>query len=536
MRPIATTTSDFARLRSDGCIYVDKTAYLHRLVSDVGTNFCFLARPRRFGKSLMITALKELFRGRRELFNGLAIAKTDWKWEKWPVIHFEFADVETSSLALFESTFAASVKGRLANAGFSYDSSQTPGVNFGNAIDALSAANGGKGAVILIDEYDAPVSHTLSDVAFAEAVRQRLSDFYAQMKTRTGAIRFLMMTGVSKFTKMSVFSALNNIVDISQRREYALMLGYTEDELTANFEDHLREHAAVMNKSYDDYRAEMKRWYNGFRFSPDDETTVYNPISVALTLSAKQRSFRATWSSTGRASTLMNVLKRGDMLAIDPDATHGVTEKAFDVTNLTDLKPIGMLYQTGYLTIKDYDCDTEIYTLGVPDEEVRRDLCLLMTGVAADKDVEWAAELGGCLFLREWDKFFAGLKALYARMAYGSTETSVHENSYGRCLAFLLAGSGVRFRMEDVQANGRADIVASHALGTFIFELKVDEPVDTAFAQIREKNYAEPYRADGRPIWFIGLSFDSKTRNLVDAAAVECVAANKDVDKQGESD
>ena len=519
MKPIATSTSDFADLIKHGGIYVDKTAYFHRLVSNEMNRLLFLARPRRFGKSLMITAMKEIFSGRRELFDGLAISKTDWKWEKWPVIHFEFADVDTTSIESFDETFAPNVKRRLEEAGFSYDDTLPPSTNFGAAIDSLSKANGGNGVVVLIDEYDAPVSHALDDLAKAEAIRSRMGAFFSMMKTRTGAIRFLMMTGVSKFTKMSVFSCLNNIVDISMDEEYATMLGYTEEELEENFEEHLREHAVKMGKSYEDYRAEMKRWYNGFRFSVDCETTVYNPISIALTLAKKRKEFSATWSSTGRPSSLMNCLKRWDMLAIDPERTKQVSERAFDVTNLADLKPIGMLFQTGYLTIKDFSAG--LYTLGVPDDEVRQDLNLLMTSVAAEKDVSWAADLGVRLRCCEWNDFFLGLKSLYAAMAYGSTEATVHENSYARCLSFLLAGSGFRFTMEDVQANGRADIVASHVNGVFIFELKVGEPVDRAFRQIREKNYAAPYLASGLPIHLIGLSFDPETRQLVDAAAEE---------------
>ena len=521
MRPIATTTGDFADLRKRGCIYVDKTAYFHRLISDVGTNMLFLARPRRFGKSLMITALKAIFQGRRELFNGLAIEPL-WDWSKtWPVIHFEFADVDSTSEESFERELAVHVKRRLAEVGYVYDDALSAQANFGAAIDTLSAANGGDGVVVLVDEYDAPVSHALKDPKLAERIRDRLSVLYSMMKTRTGAIRFLMMTGVSKFTKMSVFSTLNNIVDISMREEYATMLGYTEEELEANFEDHLRAHASKMGKSYEDYRAEMKRWYNGFRFSPDDVTTVYNPISVALTLDAKQPSFRATWSSTGRASTLMNCLKRWDMLTIDPENVVEVDDSAFDVTDLAALKPIGMLFQTGYLTIRDYDPDSEFYTLGVPDEEVRRDLNMLMTAVAADEDTAWAAQLGAKLKARKWEDFFVGLKSLYAAMAYGPKESRVHENSYGRCLAFLLASCGFRFTMEDVQASGRADVVAHHAVGTYIFELKVDEPIDRAFAQIRSKGYATPYLASGKPIWLVGLSFDSATRQLADCAAEE---------------
>ncbi len=521
MKPIATDTNDFPRLRRENCIYVDKTEYVHRLVSQPGSRLFFMSRPRRFGKSLTLSVLKALFSGRRELFDGLFIAeKTDWNWnETYPIIHFEFNDVTTTSLEEYARALENHVKMRLQDAGYVCDEKLSAAENFGCAIKSLSAKNDGKGVVILIDEYDAPVGHSLGDIDMAEKIRDRMSALYSRMKNRTGDIRFLLMTGISKFTRLSVFSALSNLVDVTQRSEYATMFGYTEEELTANFEEHLREHAKIMGKTYEDYRAEMKRWYNGFRFSPDVETTVYNPISIALTLRAKSPSgFKATWATTGRPSMLMNYLKREDMLRIDPEATQKVREAAFDVAELRDLQPIAMLYQSGYLTIKDYQSGR--YVLGVPDEEVRQDLCMLMTGVAANRSMAWASRLGDHLLEAEWDDFFEGLQSLYAAMVYGSTERRVHENSYGRCLSFLLASCGFDFKMEDVQSNGRADVVAKHPAMVCIFELKVDEPVDKAFAQIREKKYAEPYLADGRPIWLIGLSFDSKTRHLVDFAAV----------------
>ena len=520
MRPIATDTHDFPSIRKDGKIYVDKTEFVHRMVSDANTRLYFISRPRRFGKSLTLSVLKALFAGRRELFDGLYLGRADWKWEKYPVIHFEFNDVDASSVEEFEKSFAEHVRERLEAAGYAYDGTKTVAFNFGNAIESLSAANGGKGVVILIDEYDAPVGHCLDDVAKAEAVRDRLSAVYSQMKNRTGDIRFLLMAGVSKFTRLSVFSALNNIVDVSQNDEYATMFGYTEDELSANFDEHLREHAKIMGRSYEDYRAEMKRWYNGFRFAKNDKTTVYNPISVALTLFRKEPGgFSATWATTGRPSMLMNYLKREDMLKIDPEKVRGVSEAEFDVAELRNLRPVPMLFQSGYLTVKDYAPLTRSYTLGVPDEEVREDLCTLMTGVAANKDMQWAASLGQKLLNAMWDDFFDGLQSLYAAMAYGSTERRVHEDSYGRCLAFLLASQGFDFTMENVLSNGRVDVVAKHPAEVCVFELKVDEPVDKAFAQIRGKGYAEPFRGGSRPVWLIGLSFDSKTRRLVDFAA-----------------
>ena len=525
MRPIATDTHDFPSIRIDGKIYVDKTMFMHRLVSDPNSRLFFVSRPRRFGKSLTISALKALFQGRRELFDGLAIDKTDWKWEKYPVIHFEFNDLSVTSIGEFEQTLANHVNRKLAEAGFSCDKDALPSENFGNAIEALSAANGGKGVVILVDEYDAPVGHCLDNLGKAEAVRDRLSAVYSQMKNRTGSIRFLLMTGVSKFTRLSVFSALSNIVDVSQRDEYATMFGYTEVELSSNFEEHLREHAARMGKSYEDYRAEMKRWYNGFRFAKANATTVYNPISVALTLDAKEPGgFTATWATTGRPSMLMNYLKREDMLSVNPDRMEDIDAAEFDVADLHHLTPVAMLLQSGYLTVKDYVPLTESYTLGVPDEEVRRDLCSLMAGVAANRTDAWAAALGKKLLNGKWESVFDGLKSLYAAMAYGPTEGRVHENAYGRCLSFLLASQGFDFTMENVQSNGRADVVARHPAEVCIFELKVDEPVDRAFAQIREKGYAEPFRADTRPVWLVGLSFDSKTRHLVDCAAEQAFA------------
>ena len=519
MRPIATDTNDFPKLRERGCIYVDKTAFVHRMVSDANTRLFFISRPRRFGKSLTLSVLKALFTGRRELFEGLYIDKTDWKWEKYPVIHFEFNDITTTSVADFEASFAIHVRERLENAGYSYDASMPPPENFGRAIEKLSAANGGKGVVILIDEYDAPVGHALGNVDMAEAIRDRMSALYSRMKNRTGDIRFLLMTGISKFTRLSVFSALSNLVDVTQRKEYATMFGYTEQELSDNFEEHLRAHAEILGMPYAEYRAEMKKWYNGFRFSTEDATTVYNPVSVALTLDAKESGFKATWATTGRPSMLMNYLKREDILSIDYEKMEGVPAAAFDVADLRNLTATALLQQAGYLTVKDYDSESEDFTLGVPDEEVRRDLATLVAGVAAGETDVWAANLGKTLLHANWPKFFVGLKSLYAHMPYGSTEETSHEAAYQRILCTLLASQGFEYRAEDVQSNGRADIVADHKKGIYIFELKVDETVDKAFAQIRKKGYAEPYLADGRPIWLVGLSFDSKTRRLVDCAA-----------------
>ena len=246
---------------------------------------------------------------------------------------------------------------------------------------------------------------------------------------------------------------------------------------------------------------------------------MYNPVSVALTLVRKEPVFGASWSQTGRASSLMNVIRREGLLKLDYENLEGVNETAFDVSDLARINPVGLLFQTGYLTIRDYSPQFGDYTLGVPDEEVRRDLTTLLAGVAANRDMDWAKNMGSQLLRGRFEPFFDGLRALYAGMAYGSLEERAHESSYGRCLSFLLAAHGLRFRMEDVQADGRADVVAEHPCGIFIFELKVDESAAAALAQVRSKGYDAPYRGKGLPIYLIGLNFDSKTRHLADAAA-----------------
>ena len=516
MKPIATDISDFEALRKTGKVYVDKTAYLHRLITDPSRIFFFCARPRRFGKSLSVTTLKSIFLGHREFFDGLAIAKTDYDWKPHAVVHFNWGGVEVSDLATFEETFVKAVRRSLTEAGWTYDETLRPSDNLRDAIDFFYRRDG-VGPAILIDEYDDPVAKALADVDLAEKIRTRLSAIYAQFKDNSGKIRFLYITGVSKFTKLSVFSALSSLNDISFETDYAALYGYTEEELSANFEGHLHAKAERMGLSYEAFRAELKRWFNGYRFARYDATTVYNPVSIALTLSSADPAFTATWTSTGRASTLMNYIRREGALSIDPDRETFAGEADFDVADLAHIQPVGLLYQTGYLTIADYSYG--LYTLRVPDEEVRQDLAALIAGAYAGRDAQWSASLGIQLRAGRFAAFFDGLKALYAKLPYGPHEGFERKNefSYTRPLCMLLAAQGFQYDIEAAQTVGRSDLVATHPCGVYVFELKVDATAADALAQIRAKGYAEPYRARGLPIWAVGLAFDSKTRRLIDA-------------------
>ena len=517
MKPLATNIADFETLRKEGLLYVDKTAHLHRLITKPGSTFFFCARPRRFGKSLSVTTLKSIFLGHREFFDGLAIAKTGYDWKPHAVIHFNWGGVEVSDIETFERTLAIAVGDALRAAGYPYDPAIPPSSNLARAIDFFYKKDG-VGAAILIDEYDDPVAKALADVDLAERIRTRLSAIYAQFKDNSGKIRFLYITGVSKFTKLSVFSTLSSLNDISFEADYAALYGYTEEELSANFEGHMRAKAERMGLTYEAFRAELKRWFNGYRFADENPVTVYNPVSIALTLVSTSARFKPTWTSTGRASTLMNYIRREGALSIDPDREIDAVDADFDVADLAHIQPVGLLYQTGYLTIAD--CSYGLYTLRVPDEEVRQDLAALLAGAYAGKDAQWSASLGGKLRAGKFDAFFDGLKSLYAQLPYGSHEGFERKNefSYTRPLCMLLAAQGFRYDPEVTQTAGRGDLVATHPCGVYIFELKVDATAADALAQIREKDYAEPYRARGLPIIAIGLAFDSKTRQLVDAA------------------
>ena len=344
MKTIAKSANDFRDLRTKKvpCIYVDKTAHFHRLVTDPSSNLFFIARPRRFGKSLMITTFKYIFQGRRELFEGLDIAKTDYDWQVAPVIHIDFGLAAAARCEDFKAELPAVMEAALNGSGYSYDRSEPPSVNFKRAIDFHFEK--GTPCVVLIDEYDDPVAKALAHLDEAERVRDELSRIYGKIKGNTDKIRFLMITGVSKFTKMSVFSALSNLTDISNEPDYADMLGYTEEELDEYFGEHMAAHAKVMGLTDGQYRDELKRWFNGYRFTTENPVTVYNPVSIGLTLAGQKSEFKGTWTQTGRPSMLMNFMRREGVVHIDPYRPISATEKDFDVSDLSNLNEIGMLY------------------------------------------------------------------------------------------------------------------------------------------------------------------------------------------------
>ena len=515
---IAQGTYDFRNMRKDGYRYVDKTALLYPLVTRGMDSFFFISRPRRFGKSLMLSTLECLFRGERELFKGLAIDKMDYDWESYPILHFNFGTMDVTTFEAFQAGFVARVKQAFENAGAVYDPALAPNDNFPNAIRFL-AKDRGKPVVILIDEYDAPVGAALNDIAKATVIRAKLSAFYGEIKNNVGNIRFMMMTGVTKFTQLSVFSALNNLTDLTMDDRYATLLGYTDEELEANFSKTLHRHAEVMGLSYEDYREKLRWWYNGYRFARWNTIKVYNPYAIGQTLGACNPEFIGTWSRSGQTSAVINYFTNNQLAEKDYENVEDVSEEDLDVCGLEDIRPIAMLYQGGYLTIKDFQ--EGVFTLGIPDEEVRRAFnSQLVQKFTEKKDDQYRNATCRALKQANFDAFFGNLSDLYAHLTYGPKENRVQEFSFQRILYVLLTSSGFfRVTAEDRQAQGRADLVAETPERVFVFELKVDGTPQEALDQIKEKGYAEPYRHSGKEVHLIGLSFDGQTRTLTGTAA-----------------
>ena len=530
MARIETMSYDFPGMRESNSIYVDKTQTFYDLIVSAPISaFYFISRPRRFGKSLMISTLESIFRGRKELFEGLAISKTDYDWPVHPVFRFDFSAITTSSLEDFQRAFASRVALVLQDAGATVDPALDPGTNFDHAIQELFERSG-KRVVVLVDEYDAPIGHTLDNLDFALAVRKMMADFYAILKKNVDKIRFLMMTGVSKFSQVSVFSALNNIKDLTLDARAATLLGYTEAELETYFHEAMAAHAQVMGLDYEAYRAQLRFWYNGYhfaRFHLGPESAVYNPYAISNTLADQEPEFVPTWSTTGKPSMLMNYLSREQLVKMDYENIPGVTEDLMATSDLANLSAIALLFQAGYLTIKAYHSMAG-YTLGIPDEEVRRDLLTIVTQSIAKRPPGdlWFSQTITALTTRDFLEFFAHLKVLYADLPYHATEgAEITESAYLRLLYCLLRSrfATTQVCFERQQTATRPDLVLVFLDAVFIFELKVNRDgktgAQTALAQIRERNYAEAQRCHNLPIYAIGLSFDPKTHCLIDCAA-----------------
>lgn len=500
---------DFRSLRDMGCLYVDKTHYIEKLISS-GNKYFFLARPRRFGKSLFLSTLRYFFEGKKELFQGLNIDSSSWDWEAYPVLRLDlntnrYDEKDQLEVVLdnlfrdWEQKFGVSVKDE--------DYSQRL-----KTIIKTAHEKTGRQVVILVDEYDKPLVSNLNVDDNFEHYRAKLASVYSNFKSSAEHIRLVFLTGVSRFSKLSIFSDLNNIRDITFANEFSDICGITEKELLENFRDGIESLAEERNISYFQACGLLKKNYDGYRFSKKG-SDIYNPWSVLNAMQDKDIS--NYWGRSGKATLIAEALKNVDA-DLEGMMSAIVPSSALEGLDLKSANPIALLYQTGYLTIKDYDIDTDLVTLGIPNLEVRQSLFddLLPYYVKTRRSTADLVVQDIIMDLRSGkpEKFVKNLDIFLAGIPYDMKMED--ENNLHNALYILLTLIGVSVETEVHTSEGRIDLVVKTPKYIYIIELKFDHSAEEAMAQIDEKQYALPYANDSRRLFRIGLNFSSKTRHL----------------------
>ena len=520
--------SDFAELRQSGGIYVDKTAFLYRLLTWKLKKRFFVSRPRRFGKSLMISTLKYILQGQKELFKGTYIHnQTDYDWLVVPVIHLDFSSLDVTSQAMFDERIAVRMELclRAAVPDYVYQENKSPASNFEQALCALYAGSGSAQIAVLVDEYDAPIGHALDRLEMAEYVRAKLEGIYSVVKTHVEKVSFLMLTGVSKFSQLSIFSGLNNVTDLYEDDSFATMFGYTDQELDDNFGDLMKAHAEKMHLPYKTYRSELKRWYNGYCFNRDAEK-VYNPMAIAKTLSFMATEFRPTWTANCRPTMLVNYMKQA--FHSGENFETGVMvypEELGTVADLDGLELTDVLYQSGYLTIDRFDKGERKFVLRVPDVEISCDLSAMMLSLMS-KGKPKTNGMRTAFIEGKVNLFLELLKPYYAGLVYGASENAVTEGNYQRALQAFFDVANIFNKPEVHQANGnRADLMAQYGDYVWVFELKRAKyaSAEDALQQIIDRDYVAPYVRPGNTVYQIGLAFDEATHQLIDTKVQKLV-------------
>ena len=499
----------FREIRDENHYYVDKTAYAARLAAE-GKHF-FLSRPRRFGKSLFVDTLKELFEGNEPLFRGLAVHDT-WDWSvRHPVVRLDFGLGSFKDPGMLHTSLMARLDGVERRAGVEGRYATGP-ERFANLIAELHRLAGQR-VVILVDEYDKPILDALATSDVARANRDYLGDVYSVVKAADADIKFTFFTGVSKFSKVSLFSGLNNLVDITMDPAYGEVCGYTDRDLDAVF--------AAELEGLD--RERVRDWYNGYHWL--GERKVYNPFDILLLF--RNRRFGAYWFETGTPSFLIETLRHRRVPTPSLDGMMGTTEllSTFDID---DIATEALLFQTGYLTIleEEYLGDEPLYRLGYPNREVRQSLnrSLLRSLVPDPSDqLRQGIELRRLLAANDFDGLETVIRALFAAIPYQwhvNNDIANFEGYYASVFYSHFAATGLYVVVEESSSRGRVDMAVRDEAGVYLFEFKVVERAGegSAISQLRERGYADKYAHLGEPIHLIGVEFSRESRNVADFA------------------
>jgi len=511
-RKLPAGIQDFEDLRTTGNLYVDKTAYVYRL-ANFGKHY-FLGRPRRFGKSLFLTTLKQYFLGKKELFEGLAITELEKEWIEYPVFHIDMNVEGYLNLDSLYSALDTNLRRLEAKWGKDPDA-RSHSARFISLIERAHAQSGRK-VVVLIDEYDKPLLGPSVDLQnMNNDILTVLKGFYGVLKSADASLRFVFLTGVTKFAKVSVFSELNHLTDISLNENYAGICGISASELIQNFEPEIAALALKLGKTFDETLGELEKHYNGYHFAENAEG-MFNPYSLLQTFAAGK--LGDYWFETGTPTFLIRMLKdiEFDVKSLEKDvkvSSHAITNYRVGSNN-----PVPLLYQSGYLTIKDYEARFDKYILGFPNEEVRYGfLDELMPVYMPKTDMETEFSAGNFiedLQSHNIESFMVRLKAFFAGIPY--TLNNKTEKHYQTIFYVFLKLMGRYIAVEQASAVGRADVVITTADTVYVFEFKLsgNGTAEEALKQIDDKGYLIPFTAGNKRLVKTGAEFSKKTRGL----------------------
>ncbi len=509
--------SDFEKIREKDYLYIDKTEHLYNLITT--GEYYFLSRPRRFGKSLLISTLYNIFRGKKELFKGLYIYDADFEWGEHPVVRFDFNGIISRNTEILERQIIDVIK----------DNGERYGVKVEKDDYAKSALKDlskklvnkyGKDIVFLVDEYDKPIIDHLGkgkeELKIADKNRELLKEFYGTFKAdELGEnTRFLFITGITKFSKVSIFSELNNLTDLTMKEVFSDILGITEEEIDKYLTPYIESFCNEKGMECNELREELRNYYNGYRFSSKD-IRVYNPFSLFTAL--KYYSIENYWFETGTPTFLINLIKEQNIYI--PEYEHfKADEFMFSTYELSDLNPLPLMFQSGYLTIKDYDKRLRIYELSYPNREVResftKSLFVEYSGLKYNvkyANVRVKIEDG------EIEEAIEIIKSVFSEIPYTLMKKKKLDEADFHILFYLIvSSSGVGIKSEILTSKGRIDALIETRDRYYIIEFKCNQSSDKAIQQIKEKKYYEPYKNRGKEIILIGINFSTEDRNIAD--------------------
>lgn len=498
---------DFEKIRKEGYAYVDKTDIIYRLANE--GSYYFLSRPRRFGKSLLISTMEAYFSGKKELFEGLRVMELEEEWKTYPILHLDLNTGKYDSVEALQNVLNENLS-RWEKQYGTEASERTMALRFKGIIERACKKNDAPVA-ILVDEYDKPLLQNIGDEKLQDEIRAELKAFYSNLKTQDRYIKFAFLTGVTKFSKVSVFSDLNNLKDISMKREYNSICGMTEEEIETNFNEGLKALAKEKGKTVDECMTELKRRYDGYHFNSKTEG-MFNPFSVLNTL--QDRDFGSYWFETGTPTFLIELLKESGY------PLKRLTEEevgAEDLNNVDSLKknPISIIYQSGYLTIKGYDERFGVYKLGFPNAEVEEGFVKQLLPKYIQGGVEDKSFLMRFINAVEKGDVNGFMTLLQDFFDSGDYRVAGNKELYFQNAMFIIFRmAGFYTHVETATARGRIDVTIETKDYVYVLELKLDGSAEEALQQINEKGYADKFKESEKQVTKIGINFNSETRGI----------------------